>query len=136
MKSATYDQGANYAIYCIARQLGVESFDIRRKKIRIEDKAAELAQRIMTEIGTTENNVPLTPEELRALACLPPQAREGCKMTLKEAIVHCHQVVASAKDGECYKCAADHLQLAKWLEELVELRQTSNDPLAMEAANE
>lgn len=62
MESATYSQGANYALYCIARQFGVESFDIRRKETRIEDKAAELAQRILAEIGTAENNTPLTME--------------------------------------------------------------------------
>lgn len=63
MVDSTYRQGANYALYCIAKQFGVESFDIRKKKSGIEEKAAELAQRIMAEIGTTENNVPLSLEE-------------------------------------------------------------------------
>lgn len=47
MVDSTYRQGANYALYCIAKQFGVESFDIREKKSGIEEKAAELAQRIM-----------------------------------------------------------------------------------------
>ena len=44
-------------------------------------------------------------------------------MTLNEAIMHC-QDVAENCDNE--QCAADHLQLANWLQELKELRN-SND---------
>lgn len=45
-------------------------------------------------------------------------------MTLKEAIYHAREV---AKDATCEECAQDHLQLAKWLEELEERRIKVND---------
>ena len=41
-------------------------------------------------------------------------------MTLTEAINHCREVA----DRNCGKCADDHRQLAKWLEELKKLRYT------------
>lgn len=40
------------------------------------------------------------------------------KMTLKEAIIHCREVASN----QCGQCAADHEQLAQWLEELAKLR--------------
>lgn len=43
-------------------------------------------------------------------------------MTLDEAIVHAREVAASL--GDCSECAKDHIQLAEWLEELRELRDT------------
>lgn len=39
-------------------------------------------------------------------------------MTLDEAIAHCYAVA-----GGCDACAAEHLQLAHWLEELKEYRE-------------
>lgn len=41
-------------------------------------------------------------------------------MTLDEAIAHCYEVA-----GGCDACAAEHLQLAHWLEELKHLRKES-----------
>lgn len=41
-------------------------------------------------------------------------------MTLDQAIKHCYEV---AEREQCYACAEEHLQLAKWLEELKELRE-------------
>lgn len=45
-------------------------------------------------------------------------------MTLKEAIYHAREVAGNAT---CEECAEDHLQLAKWLEELEERRIKVND---------
>lgn len=45
-------------------------------------------------------------------------------MTLKEAISHARDVASSTT---CEACAQDHLQLAKWLEELEALRKIVND---------
>ena len=42
------------------------------------------------------------------------------KMTLSEAIEHCHDV---AKKLGCSECAEEHLQLATWLEELKQFRE-------------
>lgn len=39
-------------------------------------------------------------------------------MTIEEAIAHCYE-----KANSCDACGREHLQLAHWLEELVELRQ-------------
>lgn len=45
-------------------------------------------------------------------------------MTLQEAIQHCReQVQEQAKKG-CYSCAEEHQQLAKWLKELKDYRET------------
>ena len=46
------------------------------------------------------------------------------KMTLDEAIQHCYDVVNTNK--VCGECAKEHLQLAKWLEELKRYRKSSN----------
>ena len=43
-------------------------------------------------------------------------------MTIKEAIAHCYYV-ANGKYNPCDECRQDHLQLAKWLEELRTLRK-------------
>lgn len=42
------------------------------------------------------------------------------KMTLSEAIEHCHDI---AKKLGCCECAEEHLQLAAWLEELKQFRE-------------
>ena len=42
-------------------------------------------------------------------------------MTLDQAIKHCYEV---AEKEQCSACAEEHLQLAKWLEEL---RQKLNE---------
>ena len=47
-------------------------------------------------------------------------------MTIDEAIAHAREVASVQKD-KCEKCAADHEQLAEWLEELKELRQGKAD---------
>ena len=43
-------------------------------------------------------------------------------MTLDEAIIHAEQV-AELNEAECFECAEEHRQLAKWLKELKELRE-------------
>ena len=43
-------------------------------------------------------------------------------MTIEEAIAHCYDV-ANGKDNQCDECRQEHLQLAKWLEELITLRK-------------
>lgn len=44
-------------------------------------------------------------------------------MTLEEAIQHCYEVAERLrKDNPCNSCAAEHEQLAHWLEELKKLR--------------
>ena len=43
-------------------------------------------------------------------------------MTIEEAISHCYDV-ANGKDNQCDECRQEHLQLAKWLEELRTLRK-------------
>lgn len=43
-------------------------------------------------------------------------------MTLDEAIKHCREVA----DKKCDDCGKEHLQLAEWLEELKENRETIN----------
>ena len=40
-------------------------------------------------------------------------------MTIDEAINHCHEVA----NRKCDDCGKEHLQLARWLEELVEARK-------------
>lgn len=45
-----YREGADLALYCIARQFGVESRDIRKSKVSVEKKAAVLAERIRQEM--------------------------------------------------------------------------------------
>ena len=48
-------------------------------------------------------------------------------MTLNEAIEHCYEVANSTPCNESQKkCNAEHLQLAKWLEELREYRLRDN----------
>lgn len=50
-------------------------------------------------------------------------------MKIKEAIQHCRKVAAGATaQGKCPECAADHAQLADWLEELVRYRDTMVTP--------
>lgn len=49
-------------------------------------------------------------------------------MTLEEAIAHAREVASAQKD-KCEQCAADHKQLAKWLEELKYLRQGKADAI-------
>lgn len=46
-------------------------------------------------------------------------------MTIEEAIMHCEEVAGRCTANQC-ECAADHLQLKAWLEELVELRKREN----------
>lgn len=45
-------------------------------------------------------------------------------MGIEEAIKHCRDVASQG----CDECARDHEQLAKWLEELVELRKRGWHP--------
>lgn len=45
-------------------------------------------------------------------------------MKIEEAIQHCYDVAKS--DGQCAECKDSHLQLAHWLEELVDLRKLLN----------
>lgn len=46
-------------------------------------------------------------------------------MTIEEAIMHCEEVAGRCTANRC-ECAADHLQLKAWLQELVELRKREN----------
>lgn len=46
-----YREGVNHALYCIARQLGVESRDIRKAGVSVEKKAAALARRIREQLA-------------------------------------------------------------------------------------
>lgn len=51
------------------------------------------------------------------------------KMKITEAIQHCREVAAGATaQGKCPECAADHAQLADWLEELVRYKCTVVTP--------
>lgn len=43
-------------------------------------------------------------------------------MTLEEAIKHCYEKVKKCELKGEYRCADDHLQLGKWLEELQDYR--------------
>lgn len=43
-------------------------------------------------------------------------------ISIDEAIEHCYEVA----DRKCDDCGKEHLQLAKWLEELKESRETIN----------
>lgn len=53
-------------------------------------------------------------------------------MTLQEAIDHCKEVAAGGTEqGKCAECAADHLQLAGWLEELQQYRGYAPTPSAV-----
>ena len=45
-------------------------------------------------------------------------------MTLDEAIVHAREVAAQLG---CCECAAEHIQLAEWLEELRELCKNNKE---------
>jgi len=45
-------------------------------------------------------------------------------MTLNDAIDHCKEV---AETNDCKPCAKDHIQLMKWLQELVKYRQEFGD---------
>lgn len=48
-------------------------------------------------------------------------------MTLDEAIEHARDVgLKMACNSKTYECGKEHLQLAKWLEELRELRKRLN----------
>lgn len=80
---------------------------------------------------------PLTPGEMRHATCWVPESRakklavgeqeesrrRRAGMTLDEAIRHCREQA----DKGCDECAAEHEQLAKWLEELQVLRRASLD---------
>ncbi len=49
-------------------------------------------------------------------------------MTIDDAIQHCHEVAESLRNSDpCDACAAEHEQLAQWLEELVQLRVALSD---------
>lgn len=48
-------------------------------------------------------------------------------MTLDEAIIHCMKEYTKEKDSNC-ECAEEHLQLAKWLSELRQLRKEAEKP--------
>lgn len=61
-------------------------------------------------------------------------------MTIDEAIQHCHETakrlsneayenktLTEEKAYDCNECAFEHEQLAKWLEELKELRAKANE---------
>lgn len=43
-------------------------------------------------------------------------------MTLDEAIIHCYTKAKELEYNNCISCSNDHIQLAKWLEELKEYR--------------
>ena len=46
-------------------------------------------------------------------------------MTLDEAIKHCEEVAdGMTEQGKCAECAAEHKQLAEWLKELKNARET------------
>lgn len=45
-------------------------------------------------------------------------------MKIEEAIKHCYDVANDSK--QCEECRGNHLQLAHWLEELVDLRELLN----------
>ena len=52
---------------------------------------------------------------------------ENMDMTLDEAVEHCYEVANSTPCNESQKkCNAEHLQLAKWLDELREYRASDN----------
>ncbi len=58
-------------------------------------------------------------------------------MTIEEAIKHCKEVAAGKTvQGNCPECAAEHEQLAEWLEELARYRTQAvaeqNTPLTLE----
>lgn len=57
-------------------------------------------------------------------------------MTLEDAIKHCHEkgveqlnkkVLTVKQADECIRCADEHFQLKKWLEELKEYRTKKNN---------
>ena len=48
-------------------------------------------------------------------------------MTLDEAIEHCKEQAFKQMESGCKGCADEHLQLAKWLEELKRLRKENTD---------
>ena len=53
-------------------------------------------------------------------------------MTIEEAIRHCYEVAESLrKSNPCDTCAEEHEQLARWLEELVQLRAELPDVEAL-----
>jgi hypothetical protein len=46
-------------------------------------------------------------------------------MTIDEAIEHCEKVAnGMTEQGKCAECAAEHRQLAEWLKELKNARET------------
>lgn len=47
-------------------------------------------------------------------------------MTLREAIDHCYEKANELKK-QCCECANEHLQLARWLEELDGLRRQTKE---------
>lgn len=47
-------------------------------------------------------------------------------MTLDQAIIHCYEVAHSQCGTKEQLCRDEHKQLAKWLEELKELRQQND----------
>lgn len=55
------------------------------------------------------------------------KSRSGEMMTLDEAIEHARDVgFKMACNSKTHECGKEHLQLAKWLEELRELRKRLN----------
>ena len=47
-------------------------------------------------------------------------------MTLDEAIQHCKEVAIEYEaKGECYECGKEHRQLAEWLEDYKQLKETT-----------
>lgn len=54
-------------------------------------------------------------------------------MTLNEAIARCYE---TAKHLEGTPCASDHLQLARWLEELKRFKQPINHDVLYEKSHE
>lgn len=48
-------------------------------------------------------------------------------MTLEEAIKHTREVAREKHYDSCLKCAEEHEQLARWLEELKEVRESEKN---------
>ena len=47
-------------------------------------------------------------------------------MTLEQAIQHCKEVAIEYEaKGECYECGKEHRQLAEWLEDYKQLKETT-----------
>lgn len=48
-----YKEGANFALYELARKLHIDSRDIRTSEVTVAEKASRLAQRIMESLCNT-----------------------------------------------------------------------------------